>query len=93
MIPLAVSRNQLLEQGVREGEGAGLVPGLVLEGEHAEDLARIAEAWPRLPGSPIQIDGIEGSLESLTGSIMVLLSANDPSRLSIFGFPLCLGVF
>jgi len=49
MIPLAVSRKSLLEQGVREGEGAGLVPGLVLEGEHAEDLARIAEAWPHLP--------------------------------------------
>ena len=49
MIPLAVSHNQLLERGVREGEGSGLVPGLVLEGEHAEDLARIAEAWPRLP--------------------------------------------
>ena len=49
MIPLAVSRKSFLEQEVREGEGAGLVPSLVLEGEHAEDLARIAEAWPRLP--------------------------------------------
>jgi hypothetical protein len=51
MIPLAVSQKPLSGKVLREREGAGLVPGLVFEGEHAEDLARIAEAWPRLPES------------------------------------------
>ena len=63
MIPLAVSRKQLSGQGVREGDGAGLVPGLVLEGEYAEDLTRIAEAWPRLP------EAVRCAILSLLGTL------------------------
>jgi hypothetical protein len=40
------------------------VPGLVLEGEHAEDLARIAEAWPLLPKA------IKSAILSLLGTTL-----------------------